>query len=202
MGKFIDLTGQRFGSWTVLKLARRNIHDQILWLCRCDCGREYEVGACNLRTGDSTKCLDCRKVHGMASSKVYQVWTNMQRRCYNENDTQYENYGGRGITVCDEWMDVTAFNEWCISNGYNDTLTLDRIDNDAGYGPSNCRFATIKQQARNKRTNVRLAMNGREMILKDWSDHLKIPYGTMHSRYRRGCSVESILKQTRLSAHE
>lgn len=159
MGKLIDLTGQRFGRLAVLERAP-NIGKQSAWLCRCDCGKEKIISGHHLRTGKSIGC-GCmagkhKKVHGDAGTKLYHVWANMKQRCLNSRNKRYKDWGGRGITVCKEWLEsYDNFKAWALSSGYHEGLSIDRIDNDGDYCPDNCRWATASEQRRNQRPKER-----------------------------------------------
>lgn len=132
--------------------------------------------------------------HGMARTRLYRAWTNMRNRCNRPAEREYKNYGGRGIKVCDEWQNnFEPFMEWALSNGYDDTLTIDRIDVDGNYEPSNCRWITRKEQNNNMTSNVRLTHNGITRNLKEWSMITGISYPTLQGRIRRGWKTEDIL---------
>lgn len=165
MSKIKDLTNQKFGRLTVIKYYGSNKNSRALWLCKCDCGNEKVVIGNSLLCKLTFSCgcynkeaASKRRIkHSMSYSKLYKVWQGMKTRCYNPKFMYYCNYGGRGITICDEWLnDFKAFYDWAINNGYKEGLTIDRINNDGNYEPSNCRWITRAEQNRNQRkTNNR-----------------------------------------------
>ncbi len=129
-----------------------------------------------------------------SKTKLYENWCNMKRRCYNKKNKDYYNYGGRGIVVCDEWLnDFDVFYNWAYQNGYEDGLTLDRINSSGNYEPNNCRWATRKQQANNTRRNVLLTYNGKTQNMRQWADELGISYYNISKRHYRGWSDKECL---------
>lgn len=130
----------------------------------------------------------------MHNIRLYKIYYHMKSRCYNKNEKNYKQYGGRGITICDEWLnDFTAFYNWSIENGYRNDLSIDRIDNNKGYSPDNCRWANYKIQNRNRRGNKYYTINGKTCCLAEWCEILNLNQWTVRSRLRRGSSIEKAL---------
>lgn len=177
MGKIIDLQGRRFERLTVKQYVGINKDHKASWLCVCDCGNSVVVSGKSLTSGNtkscgclrSERCSDLKRKHGKKGTRLYVVWKTMKQRCYNTNHIHYKYYGGRGIKICDEWRDdFQAFYDWAMTNGYDDEAmygkcTIDRINNDGDYCPSNCRWVDMATQNRNKR-NVGFIRRGYERI--------------------------------------
>lgn len=164
MSKVNDLTGKNFGKLTVIKYCGSNKNGRALWLCQCECGNTKIILGNSLLSKLTFSCgcynkehsKNIHTKHNMSYSKLYKVWQGMKTRCYNPNFIYYCNYGGRGITICNEWKnDFSKFYEWAINNGYKEGLTIDRINNNGNYEPNNCRWVTRAEQNRNKRYNKR-----------------------------------------------
>ena len=191
MGTYKDLTGQRFGRLLVIEKTEQRQGGEILWRCVCDCGTTKLVRGSHLRNGKtmSCSCLIYEKgrnqTHGLRRTRLYDIWSNLKGRCDNPKNKCYHNYGGRGITYCKEWEHFEPFWEWAMANGYRSGLTIDRIDNSKGYCPENCRWATIKEQARNRRTNHLLTYKGETKTITEWAEQYNIPPLTLQARVAR-----------------
>lgn len=147
----IDLTGQRFGSLTAVRRSGSYAGGQARWELQCDCGGTSYAHAGELRAGRRKGCLDCaKKTHGFKGTRLYRVWESMKQRCKSSKHPSFHRYGGRGIAVCEEWQKFEPFGAWALLNGYQDNLQIDRIDNDRGYSPDNCRFVTAKENMANR----------------------------------------------------
>ena len=205
-----DLTGMKFNRLTVIRPAEKSKTGETRWVCLCDCGKEIIVQSNNLKSGQVKSCgcyrheraVETHTTHGGANvdgkrTKLYSIWVGMRQRCYYKNDAEYSNYGGRGITVCDEWKDdFSAFRDWALANGYNHGLTIDRIDNDKGYSPENCRWAGAVEQARNRRSNLTITFNGETHIAIEWEEILGFPRGTLSRRIKScGWPIERALTE-------
>lgn len=166
MGRLVDLTGQRFGQITVLGRTQNHIcasgQQKTAWRCLCVCGKEFVATSGNLRNGhyESCGCLVAkrmsaigqkRKTHGESKTRLYRIWAGMKDRCENPHNIKYSIYGGKGIKVCPEWLNsFDKFRDWAVANGYADNLTIDRIDSNGNYDPSNCRWETYSVQNKNR----------------------------------------------------
>lgn len=202
MGTYKDLSGQRFGKLTVIKRNGTTNNGKVIWECICDCGNSTKVTTCSLRTGNTRSCgclykqsrKEIKTTHGLRHHPLYSVWLNIKQRCLNPNSTSYKRYGGRGITICDEWKnDFKSFYDWSMENGYQKNLTIDRIDVNGNYEPNNCRWTTIEQQANNKRNNHYLEYDNKRLTMSQWSKQLNLPRTVILYRLKLGWSVEKTL---------
>lgn len=157
--KLIDLHGKKYGRLQVLEIAGKK-GCETTWLCKCDCGNSVIATGGNLRAGRTQSC-GCynseqsrkrRLKHGLTGKRLNRIWKNMKTRCYNPNSNNYKYWGARGITICDEWRDsFEKFMKWALANGYQDNLTIDRINVNGNYEPQNCRWVTMTVQNNNRR---------------------------------------------------
>lgn len=200
-----DYSGQRFGMLVAIEPTQeRKPHgNNVIWLCRCDCGNYVKVSTSEFRNGAHTVSCGCyrnallsekSKTHGHSKERLYTIWINMRRRCYDPNAKGYKNYGGRGIQVCERFNDYEYFREWAIGSGYDEfaktgACTIDRIDGNGDYSPENCRWVSMKFQQNNKRNNVRLTHNGETKTASQWEDIMGYRRGLILDRIRRGWDV-------------
>ena len=216
MKKLSDLTGERFGRLVVIERAEPYIsptgHKCERWLVRCDCGKEKIVMRGHLCGGATVSCGcyhsdEVRKrntTHGCTNEKLYAIYRGIKVRCYNPHHGDYKKYGGRGISMCDEWRNnYQAFRDWAFQNGYREEIlpngrskwTIDRIDVNGNYEPSNCRWITIQEQANNKSNTYCIEHNGKKQTIAEWARELGIPYTALHDRIlRNNCDFEKAMR--------
>lgn len=205
--KIVDMTGKKFGRWTVIDYAGLDKSGHAVWKCLCECGNVKDVRGQRLRDGESQSCGCLAKEitsihnskHNGSFDRLYTVWSGMKARCENPSHCEYHRYGGRGISICDEWKnDYTAFREWALAQGYDPSApkgkcTLDRIDNDNGYSPQNCTFSDMKKQCNNRHNNVIIECKGESHTIRGWSDITGISYSVLYSRIKNGWDVNRAL---------
>lgn len=198
----LELLGKRFGYLIVKRYSHTNKHRNAIWECLCDCGKTTFLRSAVLRNGHTRSCGCLRrdlvsrrnKKHGLCSERIYRIWQDMKKRCYDKNWRQYKDWGGRGIKVCGEWRDdFISFYNWAIANGYKDNLTIERIDNDGNYEPDNCTFIEFKKQSKNRRNVHLLTFRNKTMCLSEWAKRLKVPYERIRRRYAQGWSARDII---------
>lgn len=201
-----DITGERYGKLTVIGYSHSSKdRKRTYWKCRCDCGNEIVTRLDALREGRTKSCgciaykyaVDGIDSHtSLSHHRLYSIHNSMIERCYDENSKSYKDYGQRGISVCDEWKEEDGFvnfYEWAYKNGYTDELTIDRIDVNGNYEPSNCRWVTMKVQNNNRRNNVHIEYNGMVKTISEWADYAGLKYSCLHARLSRGWSIEKSL---------
>lgn len=202
MGKCVDLTGKKFTRLTVIARHGSTKSKKAVWLCQCECGGKTKVTSQMLTSGRTKSCGCLHKeqlsaghsTHCLSKTRLHKAWCNMKTRCYNQNNKDYSRYGGRGIIMCDEWKnDFVSFYNWAIINGYNDMLTLDRIDNNGNYEPSNCRWITMQKQCNNRHSNHMITYNGETHTISEWSEIVGMSRDALVSRLRRGWDIEKTL---------
>ena len=203
--KIKDLAGQRFGRLTAEYPCGHTKQGSIIWRCKCDCGNETAVVGVLLTRGATTSCgCYAREVsskvhtqHGLSNTKLYRIWAGMKSRCRDKTGNHFKTYAARGIAVCDEWENnFSDFYIWALANGYQDGLTIDRIDNGRGYSPANCRWVTEKAQHGNTRNNVMVSYRGENVKLIALSEITGIGLETLRDRIvRRGWDVERAVSQ-------
>lgn len=205
--KKLDMIGKKFGRWTVIEEAERQYGTRAFYLCKCECGTTKIVNGYTLRKGltKSCGCYNAERIketgtkrvkHGLSGHRLYRIWSGMKDRCSNSNLPEYPRYGGRGIKVCNEWLDNEKFFEWAFMNGYNDNLTLDRIDNDKDYCPDNCRWSTYAEQANNRKNTRHIEYEGNTYTLSEFSKKfLNINRDTFYSRYLKGLPIEQCMSE-------
>lgn len=206
MGKIKDLTGKKFGMLKVISRAGVKYNRRVIWLCKCDCGNEVEVGS-ELLIGGKTKSCGCIRGngqhkrgkdfkghrHGMSYTPIHDVWLHMRQRCYNPRDSFYADYGGRGITVCEKWETFEGFYE-DMGPLYQDGLTIDRIDVNGNYCKDNCRWVDSITQANNKRNNRIETIGGVTDTLTNLCRLYGISERAVRTRLKIGWSIEKALK--------
>lgn len=206
----IDLTSQKFGRLTVLKFSHKiekGNNRRYYWLCKCDCGNETIVNSASLKNGHTLSC-GCLRVenlkkvidkHNQTGSDLYYVWAQIKQRCNNKNNKRYKDYGGRGITVCNEWLnDFISFYNWAMANGYDENAprgkcTIDRIDVNGNYEPSNCRWLTNKKQQNNKRNNHFVTYNNETLTVTQMAEKYNINVNTFRNRVAKGWNIDKCI---------
>lgn len=195
--------GEQYNQLTVMKEVaprRTNNGNLRVFLCKCSCGVEKEILLGALRSGKIKGCGCMRgrhanrySVHGQWDKPVYGAWRDMIQRCTNPNNAQFKNYGDRGISVCEEWMTAKNFIDWAFRNGYDDSLSIDRIDVNGNYNPENCRWVSMQVQHSNKRSNIVIEYKGVKRTLRQWSKITGVNHETLRRRLKDGWDTERAL---------
>ncbi|QAT48560.1 hypothetical protein EQM14_01505 [Caproiciproducens sp. NJN-50] len=204
-----NLLGNVFGRLTVISKASNNIHGKAQWLCKCECGKVKIVLADSLISGKTRSCgclqkeiapLNNPPKHGMSRTRLWTIWCGMKSRCYYPKNIAYKDYGGRGIKVCDEWLhDFLSFFKWSMKNGYAENLTIDRINYDGNYAPSNCKWSTYEEQENNRRDTVFLTISGIKLPVSEWARKVGISAATLRWRIDNGWKENEILMRPNLN---
>ena len=202
MNRFKDISNLKFGKLTPIRIVGKTNTGNgggALWLCKCDCGNEKTVRQSDLHSGHVTSC-GCAKFERFSEYKNYskrliKTYHSMKERCLNKNNKAFKNYGGRGINICKEWTDdIFEFCKWAIANGYNDKLTLERIDVNSDYCPCNCTWILRKEQSKNRRNSNLITYNGQTKCLSEWARLINQERKLIYYYLQRGVSFEEFLK--------
>lgn len=208
IGKFEDLTGMTFGRLTVTERGKDYVSPsggrRPMWRCVCECGNKKTVCASNLKRGTTTSCgcfqkenmSKLKKIHGGYANDepLFTVWCGIRKRCLSPKSHNYANYGGRGVEICEQWLDnYPAFREWSLKNGYCKGLSIDRIDVNGDYSPENCRWVDGLVQQNNRRCNINVIFQNQTHTLKEWSRIRSINYQTLYTRYKLGWETPKLL---------
>lgn len=214
MAKFKDLTGQRFGKLTAIKIVGKNRNRTNLWLCKCDCGNEHITSTDLLLNGQckSCSCLQKEKIsklsyrHGLHKTKIYNIWCAIKHRCSSNVGKNTKYYRDKGIKVCNEWIDkengFINFYNWAMQNGYKEGLSIDRIDSNKNYCPENCRWVDSYIQNNNKSSNKYITYNNETYTLAQWCRKLGLNYHRTVCRLLRGWTVEKSFTMPKLEKYD
>jgi hypothetical protein len=202
MSEKADMIGKRFGRLTIIKMLEDGDTNHCKFLCSCDCGGVTVASLANLKRGHTKSCGCLQKEmtskanmrHGDANTSLWRRYKHMQWRCSNPNSPDYKNYGGRGIKVSREWDTYEKFKAWALLNGYRDDLTIDRIDVNGDYEPSNCRWITLEQQQSNRRDSVFIMFNGEQKTVSQWARIIGVNPNKIYYLKRKGISDDEIMR--------
>ena len=200
----VDLTGKKYGKLTVIKFAYTTGKARY-WECLCDCGNKVNLKYGKITSGHTKSCgclhkEICKQMltkHDKYYTNIYRAYICMKDRCLNPNNSSYKRYGGRGISICKEWLGEEGFlnfYNWAINNGHKDNLSIDRIDNNGNYEPSNCRWVDKLAQANNRSKNKIITYKNESHTLSNWARVLNIPYYLLQSRIKNGMCFEKAIK--------
>lgn len=197
------MIGKKFNKLTVIDRVENDKFGNSKWLCECECGNKVEVLGVHLRSGHTRSCgcmkkENCKNIihkpkHNMSRTRIYKIWNGMKNRTNEKSvskDKYYKNYSGRGIKICEEWKVFENFYKWSIDNGYTDKLTIDRINTDGNYEPSNCRWVDMKTQNNNRRNNYLITYNNETHTMTEWNNILGFTTGLLKNRLNRGWSIQ------------
>ena len=192
-----SLTGQRFGKLNVMSRAEKNTKSgNAMWICKCDCGNLSTVIGSHLRSGKTSSC-GCNRISersmGHSKDRLYRTWLGMHNRCYDPNHDRFKWYGGKGVSISDDWHDFMTFRIWALSNGYTDELTIDRIDADGNYCPDNCKWVDMKVQANNRSNNRILRYRDKRYTATQLAEAHGLSPHTVFNRLKLGWTVDQIV---------
>jgi len=188
-----DLIGKKFGKLTVIKEGE-NKGKNTTWICKCDCGEEKTILAYNLTSGKSKSCGCVRgeklgnlvRTHGFSNTRLYHIYKGIKQRCHNENNPAYMYYGGKGVSICNEWnCDYLKFKEWSLNNNYDEFVSIDRINPDGNYCPENCRWVSMQKQQNNKLNSMFVTIGDDKLTIAEWADKSKTNKQTLYSKFYR-----------------
>lgn len=203
---FQDITFQKFGKLTAIKClgkSKTTSGNDTYWLCKCECGNFAKTTITKLKSGHTRSCGCLKKRNesdnyiAKSKTRLYRIWIGMKTRCFNVKAGNYKYYGAKGVTICKEWVGDDGFEnfkKWSLENGYKDGLTIDRIDNEKEYSPDNCRWVTMKEQARNTSQVKMIEYNGENKSVPDWAESIGISAELLKKRIRDGWSIEKCIK--------
>ena len=192
-----NLVGKKIGRFTILSRAENGKNGEPRWNCLCDCGNKKIVYSVNLNHGRTLSCgclghenaIKANTIHAQKHTRLYTIWQNIKARCNNPKSEFYKNYGGRRITICDDWNSFISFRDWALANGYANNLFIERKNNNGNYTPENCCFASMKEQSRNRRSNRFEIYNGLKKTVAEWAEIAGLKYSTLLKRLRLGWSI-------------
>jgi hypothetical protein len=197
---FDDLKGRRFGKLVAIQTANKTKSGNWKWICQCDCGNMINVNGSKLKSGHTKSC-GCLKTSqkGLSQTRIYHIWRGMIARCENYLNDNYYWYGLKGISVCDEWYDFQIFHNWALESGYEQGLTIDRIDSNDNYYPENCRWVSQKRQCNNVSSNRFVLFKNKRYTIAEFAEFLGYKYWTVSNRIRLGWAPEKIASVTEVS---
>lgn len=202
MKKYEEMIGKKFGHLTVIGVSSRTDKYGHKYLdCKCDCGNFKTIVMHHIISGASQSCgcgvskstIKRNTTHGGTGTRLYTIWLSMRKRCTNSKEKDYQYYGAKGIKISSEWSTFDTFRDWSLSHGYDDSLTIDRIDVNGDYCPSNCRWITFAEQCRNRTNNRQVTINGEAKLITDWIKESPVSMTTVYDRMRKGWPVEDAL---------
>lgn len=196
--KPMDITNQKYNKLLAVRFIERDKHGNAIWECLCDCGNTSFVRLGALRAGQIKQCFKCssnEKVkYNIKNDRIKSIYSDIKRRCYDESRKAFHRYGGRGIKMCDEWLkNPASFEKWSLENEYSDDLSIDRIDNDGDYEPSNCRWVDVYVQANNRSDNNVIEYQGDSLTVSQWARKIGVDKSTIYNRINNGETLDAVL---------